>query len=152
MKIVLKILRVDILSKLFLKINLIEILKFSCWYSPITLGFQLGNKYFWKFSKKIIYLSRKLLMVLKCSYLSQKIKWERALGKPTTSIVEPILIWVHHHPHGGLAWRIKKYGLSTWTRLNMFVVGAATPWWGSLLGGIDSSRKMVIHLILGMKS
>ena len=52
MKIVLKILRVDILSKLFLKINLIEILKFSCWYSPITLGFQLGNKYFWKISSR----------------------------------------------------------------------------------------------------
>ena len=51
MQIVFKVLRVDILSKLFLKINLIEILKFSCWYSPITLGFQLGNKYFWKISK-----------------------------------------------------------------------------------------------------
>ena len=51
MKIDFKLLRVDILSKLFLKINLIEILKFSCWYSPITLGFQLGNKYFLKFLK-----------------------------------------------------------------------------------------------------
>ena len=40
-------------------------------------------------------------MVLKCSYLSQKNKWERALGKPMTSIVKPILIWVHYHPHGG---------------------------------------------------
>ena len=39
-----KILRVDILSKFFLKITLIEILNFSCWF-PITLGFQLGNKF-----------------------------------------------------------------------------------------------------------
>ena len=46
MKIVFKILRVDILSKLFLKITLNGILKFSCWYSPIILGFHLGNKYF----------------------------------------------------------------------------------------------------------
>ena len=51
MKIDFKILRVDILSKFFLKITLMEILKFSCWYYPITLVFQLGNKYFWKFSK-----------------------------------------------------------------------------------------------------
>ena len=50
MKIDFRILRVDILSKLFLKINLIENLNFSCWYSPITLGCQLGNKYFWKIS------------------------------------------------------------------------------------------------------
>ena len=42
MKIVFKFLRVDILSKFFLKITLIEILNFSCWYSPIILGFQLG--------------------------------------------------------------------------------------------------------------
>ena len=42
-------------------------------------------------------------MILKCSYLPQKIKWERALGKPTASIVKPILILVHHQPHGGLA-------------------------------------------------
>ena len=81
MKIDFKILRVDILSKFFLKITLMEILKFSC-YSPITLGFQLGNKYLWKFSKLIIYSSRILLMVFKCSYLSQKIKWARTLGKP----------------------------------------------------------------------
>ena len=100
MKIDFKFLRVDILSKFFLKITLMEILNFSCWYSPITLGFQLGNKYFWKFSKYI-------------SYLSQKIKWERALGKPTTSIVEPFLIWVLYHPHGRLALKIKRYGLST---------------------------------------
>ena len=32
----------------------------------------------------------------------QKIKWEKAIAKPITSIVEPILIWVYHHPHGGL--------------------------------------------------
>ena len=127
MKIDFKILRVDILSKFFLNITLMEILNFSCWYSPIILGFQLGNKYFWKISKQIIYLSRKLLMVLKCSYLSQKIRWERALGKPTTSIVEPILIWVHHHPHNGLALRIRRYGLSTQMRLDMFVVGATSP-------------------------
>ena len=50
MKIDFKILRVDILSKFFLKITLMEILKFPCWYSPITLSFQLGNKHFWKFS------------------------------------------------------------------------------------------------------
>ena len=41
MKIDFKILRVDILSKLFLKITLMEILKFPCWYSPIIQGFQL---------------------------------------------------------------------------------------------------------------
>ena len=41
-----KILRVDILLKLFLKISLMEILNFSCWYSPIILDFQLENKYF----------------------------------------------------------------------------------------------------------
>ena len=81
MKIDLKILRVDVLSKFFLKISLMENLKFSCWFSPTTLGIQLGNKYFWKFSKQIIYSLGKLLMVLKCSYLSQNIKWERALGK-----------------------------------------------------------------------
>ena len=46
MKIDFKILRVDILSKKILKITLMEILKFSCSYSPITLGIQLGNKYF----------------------------------------------------------------------------------------------------------
>ena len=66
-------------------------------------------------------------MVLKFSYLSQKIKWESALGKPTASIVEPILILVHYHPHGGLALRIRRYGLSTWTKLDMHVVGATTP-------------------------
>ena len=66
-------------------------------------------------------------MVLKCSYLSQKTKWERVLGKPTTSIVKPILIWVNHHPHGRLALKIRRYGLSIWTRLDMFVVGASTP-------------------------
>ena len=32
----------------------------------------------------------------------QKIKWERVLAKLTASIVESILIWVHHHPTGGL--------------------------------------------------
>ena len=69
-------------------------------------------------------------MVLKCSYLSQKIKWEIALGKPMTSIVEPILIWVHHHRHGGLALRIRRYRLSTWTILDMSVVGATTPTMG----------------------
>ena len=90
-------------------------------------------------------------MVLKCSYLSQNIKWEKALGMPKTSIVEPILIWVHHHPYGGLALRIKRYGLSAWTRLDMFVVGATTPRWSSLLGDIDNSRTMVIHLTLDMK-
>ena len=46
MKIDFKILRVDILSKFLLKVTLIENLKFSCPYSPITLGFQLENKYF----------------------------------------------------------------------------------------------------------
>ena len=51
MKIDFKIFRVDILSKFFLKITLMEILNFSCWYSPITLGFQLGNKYFLRISK-----------------------------------------------------------------------------------------------------
>ena len=51
MKIDFKILRVDILSKLILKITLMKILNFSCWYSLITLGIKLGNKYFWKFSK-----------------------------------------------------------------------------------------------------
>ena len=66
-------------------------------------------------------------MVLKCSYLAQKIKWERVVGKPTTSIVEPIFIWVHHHAHDGLALRIRIYGLSTWTRLDMFVVRVTTP-------------------------
>ena len=39
-------------------------------------------------------------MVLKSSYLSQKIKWERALSKPTFSIVQPILIWVYHWKMG----------------------------------------------------
>ena len=66
-------------------------------------------------------------MFLKCSYLSQKIKWERALSKPTTSIVKPILIWVHNHPHGGLALRIKIYEPSTWTRLDMSIVGVTIP-------------------------
>ena len=46
MKIDFKILRVNILSKFFLKNTLMEILNFSCWYSPITLSIQLGNKYF----------------------------------------------------------------------------------------------------------
>ena len=39
MKINFKILRVDILYKFFLKITLMEILNFSCWHSPIILGF-----------------------------------------------------------------------------------------------------------------
>ena len=51
MKIYFKILRVDILSKFFLKITLMENLKFPYWYSSITLGFLLENTYFWKFSK-----------------------------------------------------------------------------------------------------
>ena len=38
MKIDFKILRVDILTKFSLKVTLMEILKFSCSYSPITLG------------------------------------------------------------------------------------------------------------------
>ena len=46
MKINFKIFRVYILLKLFLKITYMKILKFSCSYSPITLGIQLGNKYF----------------------------------------------------------------------------------------------------------
>ena len=117
MKIVFKILRVDILSKFILKITLIEILNFSLSSSPITLGIQLGNQYFLKFSKQIIYSLGKLLLVLKCSYLFQKIKWKRALGKSMTSIVMPILIWVHHHPHSGLALRIRRYGLSTWNEI-----------------------------------
>ena len=70
--------------------------------------------------------------VLKCFYLSQYVKWERALGKPMDSIVESILIWVHHHPHGGLALRIRIYGLSTWTRLDMFVRGSNHPHSGVL--------------------
>ena len=71
-------------------------------------------------------------MILKCSYLSQNIKWERALGKLMTSIVEPIMLWVHYHPHGGLALRIRRYGLSTWMRLDMSVVGTTTPTVGFL--------------------
>ena len=51
MKIDFKILGVDILSKIFFKITLVENLKFSCSYSLITLGIQVGNKYFWKYSK-----------------------------------------------------------------------------------------------------
>ena len=51
MKINFKIFRVYILLKLFLKITLLEILKFSCSYSPITPGIKLGNKYFWKIFK-----------------------------------------------------------------------------------------------------
>ena len=127
MKINFKILRVDILYKFFLKITLMEILNFSCWYSPIILGFQLGKKYFLKISKQIIYSLEKLLIVLKCSYLSQKTNWERALGKPMASIVKPILICVHHYPHGGLALRIRRYKLFTWMRLDMSIVGATTP-------------------------
>ena len=46
MQIVFKVLRVDILSKFIVKISPMEILKFSCSYSPIILGIQLGNKYF----------------------------------------------------------------------------------------------------------
>ena len=41
-----KIMRVDILSKFFLKIILMEILNFAYWCSHITTSFQLGNKYF----------------------------------------------------------------------------------------------------------
>ena len=51
MKINFKILRVDIFSKFFLKFTLMEILSLSCSYSHITLGIQLGNKYFWKILK-----------------------------------------------------------------------------------------------------
>ena len=51
MKIDFKNLKVDILSKFFLKITVMEILNFSCWYSLIILGFQLRNKHFWKISK-----------------------------------------------------------------------------------------------------
>ena len=46
MKMDFKILRVDILSKFFLKITLMEIFNFSCWYSRIILGFQLRNNFF----------------------------------------------------------------------------------------------------------
>ena len=47
-----KILRLDILSKLFFKITLMEIFNFSHWYSHIKLGFQFGNKYFWNFQSR----------------------------------------------------------------------------------------------------
>ena len=65
-------------------------------------------------------------MVLKCSYISQKIKWERALGNPIASIVKPILICVHSHPHDGLTLRIKRYELFTWMKLDMSIVGETT--------------------------
>ena len=74
-------------------------------------------------------------MVLKCSYLSQNIKWEKALGMPKTSIVEPILIWVHHHSHDGLVLRIKKYGLSTWTIINV-------------RSGSDHPHDVVLYLVI----
>ena len=46
-KIDFKILREDILSKfIFGQNTLMLILNFPCRRSPITLGFQLGNKYF----------------------------------------------------------------------------------------------------------
>ena len=51
MKIDFKILRVNILSKFILKNTLMEILNFSCWYSPITLSIKLGNKYFFRNSQ-----------------------------------------------------------------------------------------------------
>ena len=51
----------------------------------------------------------------------------------------------------GWALRIKGHGLSLWTRLDMFVVEQPFPWWGSLLGDIDSLRTMVIHLTLDMR-
>ena len=38
--------------------------KFLYGNSLIALGFQLRNKYFWKFSKRIIYSSRQLLFFL----------------------------------------------------------------------------------------
>ena len=47
------------------------------------------------------------------SLFLQKIKWERALAKPMVSIVKPILMRVHHHPHGGLGPRNQ----GTWTLL-----------------------------------
>ena len=77
MQIVFKVLRVDILSKFIVKITPMEILNFSCSYSSIKLGIQIGNKYFWKFSNWIIYSSGKLLMVLKCSYIYLKRLSER---------------------------------------------------------------------------
>ena len=90
-------------------------------------------------------------MVLKCSYLSQKIKWKRTLGKPTASIVKPILIWVHQQPIGGWTLEIKGYELSIRTRLKMSIVGATIPMMGSLHRDIDSLRTMVVHLSLHMK-
>ena len=61
MQIVFKVLRVDILSKFFLKNILVENLIFSSWYPPITLGIQLGNKYFWGFSIENILSIKELL-------------------------------------------------------------------------------------------
>ena len=152
MKIDFKILRVDILSKFFLKITLIEILNFSCQYSPIILGFQLGNKYFWKISKQRIYSSGKLLMVLQCFYLSQKIKWERALGKLMTSIVKAHLDLDSSGPHR----RVEPYESrdmdSPLGQDQKFLQWEQPPYrWGSLLSDIDSSKTMVPHLLLDMK-
>ena len=53
MKIDFKNLRVDILSKFFFKITLMEILNFSFSCSPITLSIQLGNKYFLNFQSRL---------------------------------------------------------------------------------------------------
>ena len=69
-------------------------------------------------------------MILKCSYISQKINLERILGKPMASIDEPILILVHYHPQSELFLRIRRYELFTWTRLDMSVEGATTPTMG----------------------
>ncbi|KAL6327912.1 hypothetical protein AAG906_027322 [Vitis piasezkii] len=43
------------------------------------------------------------------------------------SIVEPILIYVHHHPMMGWALGIKGHGLSLWKILDMSLMGATTP-------------------------
>ena len=94
MKIDFKILRVDILSKFFLKQYSHENFKFSMLISSYYTKFQIRKSIFLEILKVDNFFIKVITNDLKYSYLFQKIKWEKALGKPVAFIVKPILIWV----------------------------------------------------------
>ena len=58
-----------------------------------------------------------------------------ALAKSMISIFEFVLIWVHHHPNGGLSPRNQEIWTPYGLRLDMFVMGATTP----IMGGSSLS-------------
>ncbi|RVW87043.1 hypothetical protein CK203_048362 [Vitis vinifera] len=68
------------------------------------------------------------------------------------SIVEPILIYVHHHPMVGWALGIKGHGLSLWKTLDMSLMGATTPTFHEMFGGKGRpARQAALKAIMDAK-